>query len=77
MTSWTEIMTSQPLFQNTYILRRPRVANFADNIKVTTMFMKTTFKDSKKIKRIGNCIKMLLLTSGEKLMSAELKGCVT
>ena len=59
-------MTSQPFFQNTYILKRPRIANFADNIKVSTMFMKTTFKDSKKIKRIGNCIKMLLLTSGEK-----------
>ena len=33
--------------QKTFSLRRPRVANFAD-IKIATMFIKTTFKDSKK-----------------------------
>ena len=27
--SWTEIITSQPLFQNIFILRRPGVANIA------------------------------------------------
>ena len=47
-------MTSQPLFQNTFILRRPRVVNFADIIKIATMFIKATFKDSKKVKRIRN-----------------------
>ena len=26
-----------------YILRRPRIANFADIIKIATMFIKTTF----------------------------------
>ena len=36
------------LFQNTFILRRPRVANIADIIKIATMFIKTSFKDSKK-----------------------------
>ena len=30
VTSWTEIMTSKLSFQNTFILRRPRVANFAN-----------------------------------------------
>ena len=49
--SWTEIM-SLPLFQNMFILRRPRVANFADIIKIATMFIKTTFKDPKKLKEL-------------------------
>ena len=49
MTPWTEIMMSWSLFQNTFILRRPRVANFAD-IEIATMFIETTFKDSKKLK---------------------------
>ena len=47
--SWTEVMTSLPSFQNTFILRKPRVANFADIIKTITMFIKTIFKDSKKV----------------------------
>ena len=34
----------------TFILRRPRVSNFADIIKITTMFIKAIFKDSKKVK---------------------------
>ena len=44
------ITTSWHLFQNTVILRRPRVASFADVIKVATTFIKTIFKDSKKLK---------------------------
>ena len=43
-------------FHNTLILRRPRVANFADTMKVATMFIKTTFKDSKKVKIVGNYV---------------------
>ena len=34
--------------------RRPRVANFADVIKIITVFIKTTFKDPNKLKRIRN-----------------------
>ena len=49
VTSLGEIITS---FQNTFILRRSGVANFADIIKVATMFIKTTLKDSKKSKGI-------------------------
>ena len=49
-------MTSQPLFQNTFNLRRPRVAIFAGIIKILTMFVKTIFKDSKKVKRIRNWV---------------------
>ena len=76
-------------FQNTLNLRRPRVSNFADIIKIATMFTKTTFKDSKTVKRTRNyilkcnlyqyfLISQKLLTFGEKiLMSAELKRCVT
>ena len=43
-------MTSYPLFQVTFILRRPRVANFAYIIKIATIFIRTTFKDSNKFK---------------------------
>ena len=76
------------MFQNTFLLRRSGVANFADIIKVSTMFIKPTFKDSRKVKRIRNyalkrnlylyfSIKQKLLISGEKMLtSAELKRCV-
>ena len=43
--SWAEIMTSKPLFQNIFILKRPRVTNFADIIKIASIFIKTFFKD--------------------------------
>ena len=39
-------MTSKLLLQYTFILQRPRAANFTD-IKISTMFLNTTFKDSK------------------------------
>ena len=52
VTSRTEIMTSQPSFQNNLTLRRSRVAKFVYIIKIATMFIETTFKDSKKVKRI-------------------------
>ena len=76
------------MLQNTFILRRPRVDNFADIIKIATMFIKTTFKGSKRVKRIRNyalkcnlylyfLIKQRLLISGEKmLILAELKWCI-
>ena len=32
-------------------LRKPRVVNFADFIKIAIMFIKITFKDSKKVKQ--------------------------
>ena len=35
----------------TFIIRRPRVVNFADIIKITTMFIKATFRDPKKVKK--------------------------
>ena len=37
-------------------VRRPRVVNFADIIKIATIFIKTTFKDSNKIKRVKNYV---------------------
>ena len=37
-------------FQNTFILRKPRVANFVDIIQ--TIFIKITFKVSKKLKEV-------------------------
>ena len=39
------------IFQNTFILRRPRIANFTDIIKITNTYIKTTFKDSKEAKK--------------------------
>ena len=39
------------LFKNNFILRKPRVVNFADIIKIVTMLIKTTFKDSNKVKK--------------------------
>ena len=47
--SWTEIMMSWPLFQNTLILRRPGVAIFVDIIKTVTMFVKTIIKALRKV----------------------------
>ena len=35
----------------TFTLRRSRVANFIDIIKTATMFIKATFRDSKKFKK--------------------------
>ena len=35
-------------------LRRPAIANFADIIKISAIFIKTTFKDRNKVKRIRN-----------------------
>ena len=40
------------IFISKYLLRRPRVANFAGIIKIATMFIKATFKDSKKLKEL-------------------------
>ena len=39
-----------------FTLRSPRVAISADIIKVEAMFIKTIFKDSKKVKRIRNYV---------------------
>ena len=38
------------------VLRRPGVAIFADIIKIVTMFIKTIFKNSRKVKRIRNYV---------------------
>ena len=42
--------------QNTFILRRSGSAIFAAIIKIVTMFIKTMFKDSRKVKRIRNYV---------------------
>ena len=56
VTSWTKIMRSQSLFQNIFILRRAGVAFFADIIEIAAMFIKTTVKDSRIVKRIRTYI---------------------
>ena len=50
-TSWTEILMSLILLQKTFSLRKPKVAIFADVIKTANIFIKKTFKDSKKSKK--------------------------
>ena len=50
------IMASQPLCQNTFILRRPRVASYTDIINIATIFVKKIFKDSKKVERMRNYV---------------------
>ena len=40
---------------NIVILRRYREANFADILKIATMFIKTSFKDSKKLNFALKC----------------------
>ena len=39
-------------YENTFILRRPRVAIFADIIKIVTMFIKTSLKTQKMLKEL-------------------------
>ena len=48
-------MTSQPLFQNNFILRRSGVAISLDIVKTVTFFIKIILQ---KVKIIRNCIKM-------------------
>ena len=75
MTSWTKVMTSQPLFQSTFILRRPEVAIFADIIKFVTMFIKTIFKDSRKVKRIINYAIYICISWCSKICWFLVKEC--
>ena len=44
------------LFQNSFILRRPSVAIFAEIIKIVTIFIKSIFKDSRKVKSMRNYV---------------------
>ena len=43
--------------QNIFVSRRPRVAIFADIIRIITIFCKTIFKDLKNVKRIRNYLR--------------------
>ena len=52
-------MTSQYLFQNAFILRRPRVVIFGGIIKIVTIFIQKNYKGSKKVKRIKNYVSKL------------------
>ena len=79
--SWTEIMTSEPLIENTVIFKRQGVANFADIIKLQLRLSKEPLKTQIKLKALSKCnlyiyflISQKFLIFGEKiLMSAELK----
>ena len=51
VTSWLKIMMAWIFFKNTFILRSPSVVYFAD-IKTAIMFIKVTFKDSKRFKEL-------------------------
>ena len=70
-------------------LRRHRVALFAAIIKIVTMFTKTIFKDSKKVKSVRIYLpkcnlylyfltqQNLFISGWKMLMSEKLNGCVT
>ena len=45
-------MTPYSLFQNTFVLNRPKVVNFADIIKIAIRVIKAVFKDTKKLKEL-------------------------
>ena len=78
--SWTEIMTSKSLFQNIFILRGPRVANFVDINQNENMFMFVlNYKLCIRMQSLSVFLDITkLLISSEKIpVSAELKGCVT
>ena len=49
---WQKLCVTTFFFQNIFTLRRPGVAIFSDTIKSVTMFIKTIFKDSIKVKRV-------------------------
>ena len=85
VTLCTKRMRSKHLFQNIFILRWLRVANFADIIKIVTTVIKAILKDLKRVKINRNdvpkrnlylyfLIQQKLLISGEKMpLSAEPK----
>ena len=55
VTSLAEFMTSYRFFQYVFTFRRPRVVNFADIIKVASILIKKSYKNSKKlVKKIKN-----------------------
>ena len=63
MLELTQLWSHDPMYNiiwvimtSTFILKRLRVANFADIIWILTMFIKTTLKDLKNVKRIINCL---------------------
>ena len=49
-------MASLSLFQDKFILRRPRVTIFPDIIKIITIFIKAILKGSKKVEKIRNYV---------------------
>ena len=77
------------LVQNNFILGKPSVVIFADIYKTLTIFTKTIFEDSKKLKIleimyqneiyicISRCSNICLFPVKKMVMPAELKGCVT
>ena len=54
--SWTQIIMPSPLFQNNFILRKPRKDIFVDIIIIVLMFIKIIFQNVKKVKRIANYV---------------------
>ena len=85
--SWTELLTSYPLLQNIFVLESLEQFFFANIIKALIMFIRTTFKDLKKVRRIGNYVSKfnlqnailyfliqqnLLISSEKMLMSADI-----
>ena len=52
-------MTSLPLLQNTFVLRRPEVAAFANSIKIVNFLLNQSLRLKKSLKKQKFCIKMI------------------
>ena len=52
----TSLEIVKSLFRNSFILRRPSIAIFADIIKIVTMFTRQSLKTQKKIEMIKNYV---------------------
>ena len=86
MTWKIEIKKLSILFKSIFLLRTPRVVNFADNIKIAPMFVKKTFENAERFKMIINFVlkcniylyflieKILPIFDKKMLMSREVKG---
>ena len=70
------IMASQPLCQNTFVLRRPRVASYTDIINIAIIFVKKIFKDSKKVERMRNYVSISVFPDKKNIADFRWKNAV-
>ena len=87
VTSYTEIMTSSPLFQKAIILERPGIAIWLTSSKLQPCLLRQSLKTQEKLKELEtvyeNAIYICISSYSTicwfpvKMLLAEAKGCVT